>query len=118
MINFNNLYNTEFTVKFVNALRQTWQENDIWSCIDKPKEFHLFLLIENGKVEYTLKNGKKLQAESGDLVYIPAGSEYITSFSLDSNNLISSIGINFKLFDENNNYLTHNEIFTFNSSKV
>ncbi len=118
MIDLNNLYSSEYTVKFVNILRQTWQENDIWSCIDKPKEFHLFLLIENGKVEYTLKNGKNLQAESGDLVYIPAGSEYITSFSLDRNNLISSIGINFKLFDENNNYLTHNEIFTFNSSKV
>ncbi len=118
MINFDNLYNTEFTVKFVNALRQTWQENDVWSCIDKPKEFHLFLLIENGKVEYFLKNGKKLQAQSGDLVYIPAGAEYITSFSLDSSNLISSLGINFKLFDENGKYLTNNDIFVFNSSKV
>ena len=118
MIDLKELYNSEYTVKFVNVLKQTWQENDLWSCIGSPKEYHLFLLIENGKVEYSIKNGKKLQAKSGDLIYIPAGAEYITNFSLDSNLLISSIGINFKLFSENGEYLTHNDIFVFNSSKV
>ena len=118
MIDLKSLYKTEYTVKFVNVLGQTWKENDVWSCIGSPKEFHLFLLIENGKVEYTLKNGKKLQAKSGDLVYIPAGAEYITNFSLDSNLIISSVGVNFKLYSETGEYLTHNEIFIFNSTNV
>ena len=118
MIKFEELYKTEYTLKFVNALRQTWQENDIWSSIGNPKELHLFLLIENGKIEYTLKNGSKLYAKSGDLVYIPAGCEYITNFTLDSNNIISSLGVNFKLFSENGEYLTDNNLFVFNGLNV
>ena len=118
MFDLMKILKTEYTVNFVNVLKQTWQENDVWSCINKPKEYHLFLLIENGKVDYTLKNGRKLTAKSGDLVYIPAGAEYITSFSLDSNNLISSIGVNFKLFSETSEYLRDSEIFVFNSTKT
>ena len=118
MFKLEELFKTEYTLKFVNALRQTWQENNIWSSIGNPKELHLFLLIENGKIEYTLKNGSKLCAKSGDIVYIPAGCEYITTFLFDNSKIISSLGVNFKLYNEDGKYLTHNEIFIFNSNPL
>lgn len=118
MFNLESILKTEYTVKFINVLRQSWQNGYVWSSINNPKKEHLFLLVEDGKVDYTLKNGKKMTANSGDLVYIPAGSEYTSKFTTNKNEVASSVGVNFLLYSEEGEYLENSDIFIFNSQNV
>ena len=118
MFNLESILKTEYSVKFVNVLKQYWQNGYVWSSINNPKKEHLFLFVEDGKIEYTLKNGKKMTANSGDLVYIPAGSEYVSKFETIKKNSMSSIGVNFLLYSETGEFLESNEIFIFNSQKL
>lgn len=118
MFNLESILKTEYSVKFVNVLKQYWQNGFVWSSINNPKKEHLFLFVEDGKIEYTLKNGKKMTANSGDLVHIPAGSEYVSKFYSNKNATMSSIGVNFLLYSETGEFLVSNDIFIFNSQKL
>ena len=76
MFNLIKILETEYTVNFVNVLKQSWQEKEVWSCIGKPKEYHLFLLIEGGKVEYLLKLLKNSKTQKYRyMLYVPSKFE-------------------------------------------
>ena len=114
MFDLEKLLKSEYRLSFVNVLKQSFQNNESFSCIGKPKKYHLFLLIESGKVEYLLKNGTKITAIDGDLVYIPAGCEYNCKFFNTRESVAITIGINFNLFSESGEILQGNKIYSFN----
>jgi AraC-like DNA-binding protein len=62
----------------------------------------MFLYLHNCDAEYTLKSGEVICAVTGNLVYIPINSEYLVKFYNHHNEDSSTVGINFYLFDENN----------------
>ena len=118
MFNLDILLKSEYRLSFVNALKQSFQNNESFSSVGKPKKYHLFLLIESGKVEYLLKNGVKLTANSGDTVYIPAGCEYSCKFFKTNESVAVTLGVNFNLYSENGKVLQNNEIYIFNSQSL
>ncbi len=118
MVNLEKLLKSEYRVSYVNSLKQSFQNNESFSSVGKPKKYHLFLLIESGKVEYLLKNGVKLVANSGDLVYIPAGCEYTSKFINEQNSSVTTIGVNFLLNSESGEYLQNNKIYSFNAQSL
>ena len=118
MFDLSKLLKSEYTVSFVNVLKQNFQNNQSISFMQKPKKYHLFLLIESGKVEYLLKNGESLTVNSENLVYIPAGCEYTSKFINEQNSSVTTIGVNFLLNSESGEYLQNNRIYSFNAQSL
>ncbi len=96
------LYNYNFSVNVINALKSHWRTQNFFSCIDTPKEKNILLYLSDCKAEYTLKNGEKLYAKSGDITYTPVNSEYSVRFYDFKDEASHTVGINFFLFDADN----------------
>lgn len=76
IIDFNDLYGTDFNVRFFNAARMYWNNRYSFSCIDTPKTNDMLLLLYDCGGEYTLPDGRILQASAGSIVYAPYGARY------------------------------------------
>ena len=99
------LYEYNFTVKIINALKQRWIIQNKFSCIGTPKQYNLLQFFSGSKGKYTLKNGQTHFADEGDIVYTPKNSEYSVEFFGADKNTGTSIGINFFIYDEMNEEL-------------
>lgn len=93
------LYQYNYSVDVVNALKQYWKNTDTFSCLNNPKKVNILVYFDNVSGEYTLKCGAKFIAEKGSLVYAPIGSEYsIRLFNFETPSA-NTVGINFFLYD-------------------
>ena len=102
----NELINHDFDLKFLNALKQLWHSTKSFQCINFPKKQDLFLYINGFTVTYTDKKKNVYIANSGDIVYIPTGSEYTFHISEPNNKHSHTVGINFLLHDESGEQIT------------
>lgn len=93
------LIEQNFSVIFVNALRQEWQSTRSFQCFDEPKKHNLLLFLDGGYITYTAKDGRTLTAHSGDVVYTPIGSEYRANLYEFDTSAAHTIGVNFHLLD-------------------
>lgn len=96
------LYDYDYSVTVINALKQFWRTIKRFSCIGRPKKYNLLVFLDGCSAEYTLTDGRKITAESGSLVYTPANSEYSVRFYDFKSNDSNTIGINFLLYDKSN----------------
>lgn len=96
------LYNYNFSINVVNAMNVHWHTQESFNCINSPKKVNMLLYLDECSAEYTLKNGKKLYAHSGDITYTPVGSEYSIRFYDLKTPQSGTYGINFFLFDPEN----------------
>jgi len=113
------LYDYDYSVNVINVLKQDWQKQNFFSCIGYPKCYNMLLFLDGMKAVYTLKNGKKICAESGSIVYTPVNSEYSVKFYKSNCDSGNTIGINFLLTDSKNQpFVLHEniEIFTADNS--
>lgn len=97
------IYDADYTITTINALKQYWRDTDTFECIGKPKKCNMLLFLDRCKAEYTLKNGEKYFAESGTIIYTPLNSEYIVKFFDFENEESNTVGVNFLLFNSDNN---------------
>ena len=102
----NELVNSDFNIRFLNALKQSWHNTKRFQCINSPKKQDLFLYINGFTVTYTDKHNNVFIANSGDIVYVPTGSEYTVLISDAQDKNSYTIGINFLLSDEFNEQIT------------
>ncbi len=118
VISFDALYELDFSVRVVNAMRQFWPKTKTYSCLGAPKKSNMLLFLDGVSAFYTLKGGKTLSAQSGSLILIPRGSEYRVEFSdferADSN----TVGINFFLSDEEGEVIPGEEILIFSDTNA
>lgn len=102
-IKIENLYQSDYTAKVLNALKSLWTNRDTFNCIGNKKKQHLLICFLNCGAEYTLKDGSKIYAPQNSIAYVPEGSEYEVKFrDCSTAGQYNSISINFKLYDENN----------------
>ena len=95
------LYRYNYSVKAINSLRQYWRTQKSFSCINVPKQHNIFVFLDGCSATYTDVNGAITRAEAGSLIYAPEGSQYTASFDDFENDSSGTVGINFRLFDEN-----------------
>ena len=74
-------------------------------CISYPKKQCLLLYLNDCETEYTTKDGQKIATHSGDVVYVPTGSEYSVRCTRSKSAAGSTYQINFLLFDSDNERL-------------
>lgn len=99
----------DFNVRFLNALKQFWHITKSFQCIDSPKKQDLFLYVKGFTITYTDKNNNVFIANSGDIVYVPTGSEYTVQIYDAQDENSYTIGINFLLFNESGEQITLSE---------
>ena len=91
------LYDMEFSVKNVSALKQFWEKKTSFSCMGEPKNHNLLLYINNCEVVYTFKDGTSVTVPKGSIVYTPVGAEYSVQFLGTNETEFNTIGIRFLL---------------------
>ncbi len=99
VIPVNKLYKIDYNLSFLAYIRQPWDVNRVFSCFNRPKKQCAFLLLDGVDGEYVSKDGKKILAKSGELVYTPTGSEYTLRFYNHTGNKCTYL-INIHLFDD------------------
>ena len=119
IIGLNSLYNRNYTVNILSVLKQNWDIISVFDCIGKPKEKNTFLYLDGIDGEYTLKNGEKLYAYDGDLVFTPLESEYSLKFFNRKSKDSHTIGIKFLMFEEEGKpFVFSDKIVIFKSSDL
>lgn len=113
------LINENYALTFINSLKQFWATTKSFQCINSPKKENLFLLLVGCSARYVEKSGKITLCKSGDLVYVPKGSEYrVELFDFESEKS-HTIGINFLLGSENGEEIFLSDgVFVIGSSKT
>lgn len=99
IIPIDQLYQYNYSIDVINALKQFWRNNDTFSCINNPKKVNILVYFDNVSGEYTLKDGTKIFAKKGSVVYTPEGSEYVIKLYNFETPDANTIGINFLLYD-------------------
>lgn len=90
-------YKTDYRISFVNCLRQYWRQSKMWTCIGEPKEKHLLFLLDGCSARYEFPSGRVLHAGTGDVVYMPRGSQYTVTFSDFESENSGTVGVNFDI---------------------
>ncbi len=108
------IYDYNFSLEVINSLKQYWKKTRTFSCLGSPKKTDLLLYLDGVSAEYTKKDGTKIIAEKGSLIYTPKGSEYklrLFDFDDDTSN---TVGINFCLYDKKGfPFILENDILVF-----
>lgn len=100
-VSFSELSMRDFNLHYLNSLKQFWRETREFSCVGEPKRQALLFLLSGCSVRYTdHRHQKSVVAYSGDVIYIPAGSEYKVELFDFADEQSHTVGINFHLYDE------------------
>ena len=100
-VSFSVLSERDFNLHYLNSLKQFWKETKEFQCIGEPKRQDLLFLLCGCSVRYTDRcHGKSVVAYSGDVVYVPTGSEYEVELFDFASEESHTVGINFHLLDE------------------
>lgn len=92
-IPFYEMYELDFNITVLDSMKQYWKTTDTFSCMNNPKTKNIFVYLNNCTAVYTLKDGRKLHAKSGDIVFTPIGLEYSVKFNCKHDDSYT-IGIN------------------------
>jgi len=97
-VTVNALHSMNYRVHFVNSLKQFWRTYKFFSQT-APKEHNNLVFLYQCSGIYTLPDGEKFTAHSGDVVFAPKNSKYtleLIDFDATSG---CTIGINLHLYD-------------------
>ncbi len=92
----------DYNVRFLDYIEINQQpQNPSFCCISHPKKQDLLLYLNNCETEYTAIDGRKIATKSGDVVYVPTGSEYTVRCVKAQSPSSSTYQINFLLSELN-----------------
>ena len=118
-IEIDKLYDTDYTVKIINALTQRWSKVKSFNSLGVPKRYDMLLFLDNCDAVYTLKSGEKIYAKKGSIVYTPLHSEYLVEFNSLNDESCITTHINFLLFDtENSPFVLSNKAEVFSADNT
>jgi len=81
VIDFRELYNSEFVITEPLAKGQNWfSRGNVYSCMGKPKPSHTLLWFKNCSARITDSTGKVINAEKNQVAYMSKGIEYTVEF--------------------------------------
>lgn len=101
-IKIENAYQLNYKAKVLNTFKPKWSDNDSVNFFGNPKKQHLLFCLLDCSAVYTCKDGKEIFAPKNSIIYAPEECEYKVRFTdCNHSNKYNCIGINFKLYDEN-----------------
>ena len=95
----NEIFTSDFNLDGIVATQQSWNSGARFSRQDRPRSSHgLFLLVDYPAM-YDMLDGTYLQANPGDVLLLPKGARYITTFNSPSGKTSHPLMLNFRLRD-------------------
>ena len=98
-ITIEKLSKTDYDLRFFNFLEHFWLTYTNFNCFNKPKKYDLLIFLNDCDAVYTTKDGQRIYAKSGDVVYTPMNSEYNVNFCNFKHEKSSTLQINFFVFN-------------------
>lgn len=92
------LYGMDFSIRFVNSLKQYWRQRKVFHQ-NTPKIHNNLVYLYRCKALYTLPSGERFAAGDGDVVFAPVVSRYSVEFRNFQSEDACTIGINLHLYD-------------------
>ena len=100
VISIEELWQHDYALMDISVFEQNWRAGEGYNnYLANPRREHGLCLMAGSEAIYILKKGRKITAGQGEIVYLPQGSQYGTTFYQFDNTLPSDILINFKLRD-------------------
>jgi len=102
----NDIFTSDFNLDRIIATQQSWNAGERFSRLDRPRSSHGLFLITDAPAVYDMLDGTFLQAQPGDLLLLPKGARYITTFSSADGKISHPLMINFRLTDHGGNEIS------------
>ena len=99
IIEIETLYFTDYNIKHLFAMSQTWNNKKVFTM--SKRKTSGFLYLKDCNVTLNLKNGETLNAKQGSIIYLPQNSDYILTFYSCNEETAKTQLIEFELFDNN-----------------
>lgn len=117
IIKIADLYDYNYSVDVLSALKQYWKTNKTFSCIGSPKTKNMLLYLDGCDAEYINNEGKKTYAKAGNIIYTPIGSQYEIKFFNFVDEKSCTYGMNFMLTDDKSDpFILNNDIIVFDAT--
>lgn len=97
---FNDVFNTDFNLSNILAVRQNWRAEHKFSCIEAPRRNIGLLMITDYPVFVELSDGSSFQADVGDVLLLPKGARYIIRFLVPQGKVSHPVVVNFVITTE------------------
>lgn len=110
IIKFENLYNVDFAIDIVAAMKRRWEPNTfgINRFWNKGRVRDGIMLFHNCDGVLQIKNGEEISIKSGEILYIPAGLKYGIKLVNCSDEYFVDI-LDYRMFDYDGNCITCSE---------
>ena len=103
-MDFLELYELDFNIKEIFALRQYWKENSCFK-MNNPRKTSCFVWFCGCSANYKFVGGQ-LEVPCGSILYIPEGAVYESRFFNCENTLPSTILIEFSLYTSKGTHIS------------
>lgn len=95
---FNKVFTTDFNIDSITSVRQNWNVDTRYNRLEVPRSRHGLLLLTDYQANFELPDGRTLQANPGDVIFLSKGARYLLTFSVPEGTLTHPLLINFRLF--------------------
>ena len=79
-LSLSELYRADFDCTVLNSLIQRWEDVKFFDCRNDHKREDIMLFLSGYDATYTLDDGRKIEAKSGEVTYTATGSRYRVDF--------------------------------------
>lgn len=95
----NEIFTADFNLDTLVSTRQSWNSGAKFSRLDRPRRSHGLFLLTDYPALYELTDGTSFQATPGDVLLLPKGARYVTTFQSPEGKTSSPLMLNFRLTD-------------------
>lgn len=95
--NFNEIFNTDFNLNNILAVRQSWRPEKKFNCIETTRRDLGLLMITDYPARFVYPDGESMQANAGDVVLLPKGARYTLNFLIPPGEMAHPLVVNFEM---------------------
>ena len=97
----NEIFTSDVNLDNIVAAQQSWASGAKFSRLERPRRSHGLFLLPDYPALYELTDGTWFRANPGDVLLLPKGARYVTTFESPEGKLSHPLMINFRLTDAN-----------------
>lgn len=97
----NEIFTSDFNLDTIVSAQQSWNPGAKFSRLDRPRSSHGLFLLVDYPAFYELTDGTSFRANPGDVLLLPKGARYVTTFECPEGKISHPLMINFRLTDKN-----------------
>ena len=97
MQELNEIFTADFNLDSLVSARQSWNPGSRYNSLESPRRFHGLFLLADCPATYELPDGRRVQANTGDVILLPKGARYALSLAVPEGKTAHPFLVNFRL---------------------